>query len=134
MTSMLQQTVETGTAYGASLLPRVAGGKTGTSQDYRDAWFMGFTEQLTTGIWMGNDNNSPMNEVTGGLLPADVWKDYMVAAHKGLPRKDLPLPEIETDESKASEIMMFYSGLAAALRQERDLASGSGARITTAGR
>lgn len=130
MTSMLQQTIETGTAHGARILPRVAGGKTGTSQDYRDAWFLGFTRQMTTGIWMGNDDNSPMNEVTGGLLPADVWKEFMTAAHKDLPREDLPLPDIETDESKASEIMMFYSGLAAALRQERDLASGGGARIT----
>ena len=129
MTSMLQQTIETGTAHGARILPRVAGGKTGTSQDYRDAWFMGFTEQMTTGIWMGNDNNSPMNEVTGGLLPADVWRDFMISAHKGLPQNELPLPEIETDESKASEVMMFYSGLAAALRQERDLASGGGAQI-----
>ena len=127
---MLQQTIGTGTAHGARILPRVAGGKTGTSQDYRDAWFLGFTRQMTTGIWMGNDDNSPMNEVTGGLLPADVWKEFMTAAHKDLSREDLPLPDIETDESKASEIMMFYSGLAAALRQERDLASGGGARIT----
>jgi penicillin-binding protein 1A len=126
MTSMLQATVESGTAHGARILPRIAGGKTGTSQDYRDAWFMGFTQQMTTGIWMGNDDNSPMNEVTGGLVPVDVWRAYMTKIHEGIPKEPLTLPELETDETKASETMMFYSGLAAALRHERDLASGAG--------
>ncbi|WP_298912231.1 PBP1A family penicillin-binding protein [uncultured Algimonas sp.] len=130
MTAMLRETVESGTAHGARILPRMAGGKTGTSQDYRDAWFLGFTKQLTTGVWMGNDDNSPMNEVTGGLLPADVWKEFMTAAHDGLPREDLPLPDIGSDGDGESAIMVFYSGLAAALRQERDLASGNSVRTT----
>ncbi|MGB3457203.1 MAG: PBP1A family penicillin-binding protein [Litorimonas sp.] len=125
MTSMLQETVDTGTAYGARLTPRVAGGKTGTSQDYRDAWFMGFTRQLTAGVWMGNDDNSPTNEVTGGLLPVDAWKAFMEAAHDGMPREALSVPAIESDEDQASATMVFYGGLAAAMRRERDLASGA---------
>ncbi len=133
MTSMLRETVESGTAHGARLLPRVAAGKTGTSQDYRDGWFMGFTDQITAGVWMGNDNNSPMNEVTGGLLPVDVWKAFMDAAHKDLPREDLSVPEIETDEDQASDSMVFYGGLAAAFRRERDLASGAPAPDAVAG-
>jgi len=66
------------------------GGKTGTSQDYRDAWFVGFTPYYVTGVWMGNDDNSPTNRVTGGSLPALVWKDVMEEAHKGLSPIALP--------------------------------------------
>lgn len=135
MTGMLQETVESGTAHGARLLPRLAGGKTGTSQDYRDAWFLGFTNQMTTGVWMGNDNNSAMNEVTGGLLPVDVWKALMTAAHEDLPDEPLRVPELKIDDSKVSQTIAFYSRLAAELRQERDLASGAGGGgSVTAGR
>jgi len=73
-----------GTGHGAQLGSRQAAGKTGTSQDYRDAWFIGFTAQYTTGVWLGNDDNSPTKKITGGLLPVDVWKGFMVKAHKGL--------------------------------------------------
>lgn len=126
MTSILQETVETGTAHGARLLPRIAGGKTGTSQDYRDAWFLGFTNQMTTGVWLGNDNNSPMNDVTGGLLPVDVWKEYMSEVHKDLPREPLAAPEPVAEDSKITPIMEFYGRLASILKTERDLASGAG--------
>ena len=66
------------------------GGKTGTSQDYRDAWFVGYTPYLVTGVWMGNDDNTPTRKVTGGSLPALVWHDIMQKAHQGMP--ELPLP------------------------------------------
>jgi len=66
------------------------GGKTGTSQDYRDAWFVGFTPYLTAGVWLGNDDNSPTKQVTGGSLPAIIWRDVMEPAHAGL--SPLPLP------------------------------------------
>lgn len=126
MTSMLQETVESGTAHGARLLPRIAGGKTGTSQDYRDAWFLGFTNQLTTGVWMGNDNNSPMNKVTGGLLPVDVWKALMSEAHEDLDIESLSVPDISLEDAVNSKTIIFYTGLADELRKERDLASGAG--------
>ncbi|GLQ23459.1 penicillin-binding protein 1A [Algimonas ampicilliniresistens] len=134
MTSILQETVESGTAHGARMLPRIVAGKTGTSQDYRDAWFMGFTNQLTSGVWMGNDNNSPMNEVTGGLLPVDVWKDYMSVIHEGLPQEPLAAPDLTRTDERASEVMAFYSRLAAAMRSERDIASGVGGGGVSAGR
>ncbi len=66
------------------------GGKTGTSQDYRDAWFVGFTPYLTAGVWLGNDDNSPTKQVTGGSLPALIWRDVMEPAHLGLSPLQLP--------------------------------------------
>ncbi len=66
------------------------GGKTGTSQDYRDAWFVGFTPYLTAGVWLGNDDNAPTKQVTGGSLPALIWRDVMEPAHAGL--TPMPLP------------------------------------------
>lgn len=124
ITSILQETLESGTAHGARLPNRPAGGKTGTSQDYRDAWFIGFTGQMTTGVWMGNDNNSAMNEVTGGLLPADVFRDYMTDVHKGEPIIALTDLDVTPEDQRASDMMAFYLGLAAELRNERDLAAG----------
>ena len=65
-------------------------GKTGTSQDFRDAWFVGFTSQLVTGIWLGNDDNTPTKRITGGGLPVEVWSQFMKAAHRGKLPSDLP--------------------------------------------
>lgn len=80
-------------AYGtgkAARLDRPAAGKTGTSSDYRDAWFVGFTADLVSGVWLGNDNNDEMKKVTGGGLPARLWHDFMMEAHAGLPVRPLP--------------------------------------------
>ena len=63
---------------------RPAAGKTGTSQDFRDAWFVGYTGELVTGVWMGNDDSSPMKRVTGGSLPASLWRDFMIPALDGV--------------------------------------------------
>ncbi|MBN4046365.1 PBP1A family penicillin-binding protein [bacterium AH-315-P15] len=89
MTDMLYQVVEGGTGAAADLGRREAAGKTGTTQDWRDAWFIGFTSDYVTGVWVGNDDASPMNHVTGGSLPAAIWRDYMAAAHEGLALSDL---------------------------------------------
>lgn len=69
-------------------------GKTGTSQDYRDAWFVGFTDHLIAGVWVGNDDESPMKGVTGGSLPAEIWREFMAQAHvmKGYPKPRPPKP------------------------------------------
>src|SRR5205823_4878717 len=61
----------------------------GTTQEYRDAWFIGYTADLVAGVWLGNDDNSPMNRVTGGSLPALAWRDFMLAATTGMPVKPL---------------------------------------------
>lgn len=86
---MLQAVVSWGTGKGADI-GRPAAGKTGTSQDYRDAWFVGFTPDYVAGVWVGNDDNTPMKNVTGGSLPTAVWREVMTAAHQGLPPRDLP--------------------------------------------
>ncbi|MEM9633032.1 MAG: transglycosylase domain-containing protein [Pseudomonadota bacterium] len=91
MNLMMSETLLTGTGRKARLdSGRPAGGKTGTSQDFRDAWFIGYTGNLTTAVWFGNDDNSPTRKATGGTLPALVWKDVMDAAHNDLPVADLP--------------------------------------------
>ena len=77
LTTMLEHVVESGTGHRAALEGVKAAGKTGTSQDYRDAWFIGFADDLVTGIWLGNDDNSPMEGVTGGSLPATLWHSVM---------------------------------------------------------
>ncbi len=74
----------------AARLNRASGGKTGTSQGFRDALFVGFTADLVTGVWLGNDDNAPMNKVTGGGLPARIWAGFMNDAHLGLPDRPLP--------------------------------------------
>jgi len=90
MNQMMQETLSTGTARKASLVGFPAAGKTGTSQDYRDAWFIGYTGHLVAGVWLGNDDNSPTKKLTGGAMPADIWNRFMTAAHQGLPNADLP--------------------------------------------
>ena len=81
LNSMLQTVVEAGTGRRAQLDYTNVAGKTGTSTAYRDAWFMGFTGQYVTGVWLGNDDFTPMARVTGGSFPAETWKNYMMAAH-----------------------------------------------------
>jgi len=86
---MLSAAVAEGTGKKADI-GRPQAGKTGTSQNFRDAWFIGYTADLVTGVWMGNDDARPMNKVTGGGAPAELWRAVMAAAHKGLPSRALP--------------------------------------------
>ncbi len=89
LTSMMTGVLAYGTGK-AARLDRPAAGKTGTSSDYRDAWFAGFTADYVTAVWLGNDNNDEMKRVTGGSLPAKLWHDFMMDAHVGLPPRPLP--------------------------------------------
>jgi penicillin-binding protein 1A len=77
---LLRGVVEHGTGHAATL-PGFAAGKTGTAQDYRDAWFIGFNDSLVVGVWVGNDDHSPMRRVVGGSLPATIWKQFMEQAN-----------------------------------------------------
>ncbi|WP_029583934.1 transglycosylase domain-containing protein [Bradyrhizobium sp. URHD0069] len=90
MNSMMQETLLSGTARKAEIPGWMAAGKTGTSQDFRDAWFIGYTTHLVTGVWLGNDDNSPTKKATGGGLPVEVWTRFMRAAHQGVPVAALP--------------------------------------------
>jgi penicillin-binding protein 1A len=92
MNEMMAQTLTIGTAHKAALPGWPAAGKTGTSQDFRDAWFIGYTGQLVTGVWLGNDDGTPTKKVTGGGLPVDIWSRFMRGALQGVPVAALPGP------------------------------------------
>ncbi len=124
MVEMMRETIRSGTGRGAALGKREVAGKTGTSQDYIDGWFIGFTSDYTAGVWMGNDDNSSMYKVTGGLLPADVWKSFMLAIHKGATYKPLLVRSDDPDDQKNRRRMDYYAGLIQELTTERNLAAG----------
>ena len=91
MVGMMRGVIEHGTGKRAAL-DRPAAGKTGTSQDYHDAWFIGFTPDLAAGVWVGDDKNRPMQHVEGGALPAETWKRFMSIAEAGLPVRQFSTP------------------------------------------
>ncbi len=127
MVRMMERVIASGTGTRANF-GRPAAGKTGTSQNWRDAWFIGFTPDVVTGVWVGNDDETPMRKVTGGVLPAEIWRRYMIAAHAQLPARDfdwllpepvadVPAEEGVVDETADSHLMLdtrkdFYSALA----------------------
>jgi penicillin-binding protein 1A len=90
MNAMLQATMTSGTGRKAELAGWPAAGKTGTSQDFRDAWFVGYTAPLIAGAWFGNDNNKPTKKASGSTLPAIAWQRFMSDALAGLAVADLP--------------------------------------------
>ncbi len=89
MTRLMLEVTATGTGRAARLEGRPTAGKTGTTQDFRDAWFVGFTADLVCGVWIGNDNNAPMLKATGGTLPAHIFHAFMSDAEQGLPVRAL---------------------------------------------
>ncbi|MBS0252687.1 MAG: penicillin-binding protein 1A [Proteobacteria bacterium] len=90
LNDILNAAVDYGTGRRAALTDRPAAGKTGTTQDFRDAWFMGYTAQFAAGVWVGNDNGKSMNRATGGSLPAEIWRQVMRIADEGVPPLLLP--------------------------------------------
>ena len=104
MNQMLYEVVQTGTGQRADLDPRPVAAKTGTSQEWRDAWFVGYTADFVAGVWLGNDDNTSMSKVVGGSLPASIWKSYMLAAHRNIPVHTLPgidsYGEVDTAEAE----------------------------------
>jgi penicillin-binding protein 1A len=90
MAFMMNKVVEEGTARRAILPGIKAAGKTGTTNAYRDAWFVGFTGNFVCGVWYGNDDYSPLNRMTGGSVPAMTWHDIMEYAHQGIELKNIP--------------------------------------------
>jgi penicillin-binding protein 1A len=93
---LLQAVVKEGTGK-AARLDRPVAGKTGTSQDYRDAWFVGFTTDFVVGVWVGNDDDAPTKEVVGGDLPAKIWHDFVAAAEGIKASRSAPTAPAATD-------------------------------------
>ncbi|THD85326.1 PBP1A family penicillin-binding protein [Aliigemmobacter aestuarii] len=90
LTYMMAQVINQGTGTRAKL-DREAAGKTGTTQAARDAWFIGYTADYVAGVWMGYDDNKPLTGVTGGGLPAEIWREVMMRIHEGIPARPLPM-------------------------------------------
>jgi penicillin-binding protein 1A len=103
MNAMMQETLLTGTAHKAELPGWQAAGKTGTSQEWRDAWFVGYTSYLVAGVWLGNDDGTPTRKVSGGNLPVEIWSRFMKAAHQGVPPAELPSGVWRNAEAPAPE-------------------------------
>jgi penicillin-binding protein 1A len=98
VTSMMESVITEGTGYPNAVIDRPAAGKTGTTSSYRDAWFVGFTPDLVTAVWIGNDNYTRMNESYGGNIPARIWARFMRAALTGVPKHDFPFPADEVSK------------------------------------
>ena len=125
LVNIMRGVVDYGTGWGAKL-PRPVAGKTGTTSDYKDAWFFGFVPQLVCATWVGNDDNDPMNYVTGGWIPAQMWKSFMKKALDGIPAQDFKEPtgmvnrrvnwntkrlaSNETPDDATVTIEMYWSG------------------------
>jgi penicillin-binding protein 1A len=92
VTSMLESVINEGTGYPNAIIGRPAAGKTGTTSDFRDAWFVGFTPDLVAAVWIGNDDYKRMNESYGGNIPARIWARFMKAALAKTPKHDFVLP------------------------------------------
>ncbi|AWN36674.1 transglycosylase domain-containing protein [Methylobacterium radiodurans] len=90
MNAMMHETFVSGTARKGDIAGWDLAGKTGTSQDFRDAWFIGYSGSLVTGVWLGNDDGEPTKKASGGNLPVEIWKTYMSVALKG--QTPVPLP------------------------------------------
>jgi len=129
MNAMLTRVVSAsiGTGHNARLKDWTVAGKTGTSQDWRDAWFVGFTSAYVGGVWVGNDDDTAMKKVTGGGLPADIWSDLMEMAHEG--KRPAPLFGSDTAlvlDPASEDRIAFYRGMAQAFASAAPARAASG--------
>jgi penicillin-binding protein 1A len=109
MNTMLMATIRVGTGQKAALDPHQAAAKTGTTQNYRDAWFIGYTSYYVAGVWVGNDDATPMKRVTGGSLPSMVWRDLMLYAH--IDKEPLPLTGVSSPQANQPKKRDFLDSL-----------------------
>jgi penicillin-binding protein 1A len=141
MALMMSKVVEEGTAKRAILDGIKAAGKTGTTNSYRDAWFVGYTGNFVCGVWFGNDDYSPLNRMTGGSLPAQTWHEIMAYAHQGVELKNITGvgpnglsigPILEGNKNEALRpVMLTNKGVQALLRVERLLDEAGRAMVAT---
>ncbi len=116
---LLYQVMHSGTGARARLGNRHALGKTGTTNDWRDAWFVGYTGQLVTGVWVGNDEYRPMEKITGGSIPASIWRDFMLSAHQGLPNIRLAGAYPAVTYASESTLLTFYADVSRGFNRVR---------------
>jgi len=121
LTRLMVATVTSGTGKAAKLDARPSAGKTGTTQDFHDAWFVGFTADLVCGVWIGNDDNAPMVHAVGGGLPAHIFKSFMEAAEYDLPVKPLPGAPEEAPAAIAASDATADQPASTAPKKEPDL-------------
>lgn len=113
MTSMLESVINNGTGYPNAVIGRPAAGKTGTTSDYRDAWFVGYTPDLVAAVWIGNDDYSRMNESYGGNIPARIWARFMKQALAKTPKHDFVVPTGEVRRVRlcsTGKVEVFLTG------------------------
>ena len=106
MTAIMKTVITSGTGRAANI-GKPAAGKTGTTDDSKDAYFIGFTPDVVTGVWVGNDDNSKMGGITGGTVPALIWKDVMIVATEPYGNADFEYPEVILNPFKASTISVI---------------------------
>ncbi len=111
MNLMMREVIRSGTGKRARIENQDIAGKTGTSQSYRDAWFVGYSPYLVCGVWVGNDDNRPTRNVTGGALPADIWKDVMAPAHNGVEFAALPGDYQAAPESQPADDRNIFDAI-----------------------
>ncbi len=119
MTAIMKTVITNGTGRAASI-GKPAAGKTGTTDDSRDAYFIGFTPDVVTGVWVGNDDNSQMGGVTGGTIPALIWKDVMQVATASYGNVDFEYPEIILNPFKSSNVSIIPQNEAKKVLDEKD--------------
>ena len=113
MNKMLVHTVEQGTGRRARIAGRQIAGKTGTTNDHRDAWFVGYVPDLALGVWVGNDESRPMKRITGGTIPAEIFADVMAEALVGRPVAELPQtakPDDMVRQEKLNIVLFQHAG------------------------
>lgn len=106
MTAIMKTVIQSGTGRAANI-GKPAAGKTGTTDDCKDAYFIGFTPDVVTGVWVGNDDNSRMGELTGGTVPAKIWRDVMLVATQPYGNSDFEYPEVILNPFKASSVSII---------------------------
>lgn len=119
MTAIMRTVITSGTGRAANI-GKPAAGKTGTTDDSKDAYFIGFTPDVVTGVWVGNDDNSQMGGITGGTIPALIWKDVMTVATEQYGNADFEYPEVVLNPFRASNVSVINQSDIAKQQEEKD--------------
>ena len=119
MTAIMKTVIQSGTGRAANI-GKPAAGKTGTTDDCKDAYFIGYTPDVVTGVWVGNDDNSKMGELTGGTVPAKIWRDVMLVATEPYGNSDFEYPEVILNPFKASSVSVIPQSEALKAWEEQD--------------